>query len=177
MDSIVDGLKVLRCGVRRTADYSGRESLEDFRKYATPLVVSHAFLGVVGNAIVFQIVYTLFGGRAASIWAYGAGIVLFVAFYILIGAPGVRRLHDVGQSGFWILVPLPLLTLGLGAQLISAADSGVGRPPRVSLVDMVEAAGGIGASLVSLYLVWRLTRPGELGPNRYGAEPRRPCSG
>jgi uncharacterized membrane protein YhaH (DUF805 family) len=76
---------------------------------------------------------------------------------------GVRRLHDIDRSGWWIGATLPLLLVWMFA--VGFADKG-------SDVQMLLIWGGMIGLLAWLILavVW-LTRPGTPGANRFGENP------
>ena len=76
---------------------------------------------------------------------------------------GVRRLHDVDRSAWWIGATLPLLLVWLLA--IGFADGGSG-------LQMLILWGGLLGLLAYfvMALVW-FTRPGTPGPNRFGENP------
>ncbi|MCP5033999.1 MAG: DUF805 domain-containing protein [Actinomycetia bacterium] len=171
MVDVREGIHVLHVGVGRVVDLSGRESLAEFRKFAVSLIVAHLLLAVAGRSVMFEAVRALADTGAASDWAYGSGFALFVVFYMLVGASGVRRLHDIGQKGVWMSTPVPFLIFGFGVQINAGADSSTGGPLGISSAEAVEAVCGVGASLAALYLLWRLTRPGQVGSNKYGAAP------
>lgn len=166
-----ESVVVLRAGVRRAADLSGREGLSGFRKFAVTLVVVHMVLAVVGRYLMFVMSRLFIETETASDWVYGSGLALLLVFYLLLSAAGVRRLHDVGRRGAWILMPAPFLVVGFGAQILANAGTTAGGSLGCSFMSLVEMFCGAGASLTSLYLVWCLTRPGEFGPNRYGEAP------
>ncbi|MCP4967845.1 MAG: DUF805 domain-containing protein [bacterium] len=171
MVDLAESIHILRVGAGRVVDFPGREGLSEFRRFATALMIAHFLLAVAGRSVMFEAVRVLADTGTASDWAYGSGFVLFATFYILIGASGVRRLHDIGQKGVWMLMPVPFLILGFGAQINAAAGPSTGGSLGTSLAKVVEVACGISASLAALYLVWRLTRSGQVGPNKYGAAP------
>ena len=64
----------------------------------------------------------------------GVNVLYSLAVFLPGVAVGVRRLHDIGRSGWWLLVSL------------------------VPLVGFI------------VLIVW-LARPGDAGPNRFGADP------
>lgn len=86
----------------------------DGRLNRKPYILRSLFLGVISFVVSFVIV--LLAGTAS---AEGVGIVL----QLLFAVPGVmlviRRLHDLGHSGWWCLLGLiPLVNLILGIYLL-----------------------------------------------------------
>lgn len=72
-------------------------------------------------------------------------------------AVGVRRLHDVNQSGWWLAAPYALVVITVA----SAA---------ANLMIFAWAAGISAAVLVILILGW-VARTGTSGENRFGPDP------
>lgn len=78
--------------------------------------VSLASLAVLAPVIAFAegstlVTVTVFSFAALAAVVYGLGVASF----------GVRRLHDLGRSGLWMLLALvPLANLALGAALLVA---------------------------------------------------------
>ena len=70
-------------------------------------------------------------------------------------ALGVRRLHDIDRSGWWMLLPVTLLWLG---------PFGVGE-----VVELMFS--GLRFVALVLFLVFLCLR-GTVGPNRFGPDPR-----
>lgn len=92
--------------------------------------------------------------------ALGMGIAelcIFILFLVPTVAVGVRRLHDSGRSGLWMLlgyIPLVIRELPLMAEEILAE----------MLIGAVLMGGG------ALLILWLF--PGSRGQNQYGADPR-----
>jgi uncharacterized membrane protein YhaH (DUF805 family) len=93
--------------------------------------------------------------------ALGMGIAelcIFIIFVVPTVAVGVRRLHDSGRSGLWML-------LGYGPLVISnlpfMADEGMA----FIVIGAVLMGGG------ALAIMWLL--PGTNGQNQHGANPRK----
>jgi uncharacterized membrane protein YhaH (DUF805 family) len=80
----------------------------------------------------------------------------------------VRRLHDTGRSGWWLLFLVPGAAMGLRREYLlwqnphSFADAFL---PRYVEVPMI---------LLSLPILFLLFRDDEEGPNAYGPNPRYP---
>ena len=93
--------------------------------------------------------------------ALGMGIIelcTLIIFLVPTVAVGVRRLHDSGRSGLWLLLgygPLAMANLPI-------ADDGS--------LDFVLSGAlimGVGALLIMMLL------PGTSGQNQHGADPRK----
>ena len=89
--------------LRRYADFSGRSRRKEYWMFV---------LGWIIGFIVLMLVEGMLG-LSGSLGLYGPLTALF-ALAILIPsiAVGVRRLHDTGRSGWWMLIGLiPLVGL------------------------------------------------------------------
>lgn len=118
-------------------NFNGRMALHDFWPYAVTVVLVLYGLGsLVGVWLQFELSqrlgmgawfggpYELDGRQAEEVLAYMQDmfrlVVPFAAIsmavhVIPLAAAIVRRLHDTGRTGFWILMPLPFGVFGLYA--------------------------------------------------------------
>lgn len=98
-------------------DYKGREDRETF------------WWAVLGNAIlitVINFIFGLFGGFGSVI----AGL-FDVALAIPMIMMGIRRMHDVGKPGWWIVVPI--LNIVFAIQPGVPGDNEYGPDPKSGL--------------------------------------------
>jgi uncharacterized membrane protein YhaH (DUF805 family) len=90
-------------GFKRWNDYSGRSSRSSFWWFYLFCVIAPFITGAV--SLAFTVIFSLLKLDALSRFS-----LIFSLLYILIlpvfVAVGVRRMHDVGKSGWFILVPL-----------------------------------------------------------------------
>jgi uncharacterized membrane protein YhaH (DUF805 family) len=98
------------------------------------------------------------------ILSYGIGFVLvflvvFVPMMVSSLAIGIKRLHDRGQSGWWIV----LFYFG------PAAASAIGRSSGSEAVLLVLSLVSFGISIWAIVVLGFLR--GTRGPNRYGPDP------
>lgn len=107
------------------------------------------------------------------------GVIVALGLLLPTLAVSVRRLHDSGLSGWWLLVPLGLVVLGFGlfigglVTLIGFAFSG-SASGGLGLSIWLFAAGGLmflAGAVLNLVLMLRRSTP---GPNRFGAHPATP---
>jgi uncharacterized membrane protein YhaH (DUF805 family) len=138
--------------------------IEPLKNYATfSGRARHAdFWGFLALATIAQFAARYFDGLTdgAAPIAVGMGIAeLCVTILLLLPtvAVGVRRLHDSGRSGLWMLLGYGPLAM---TNLPNAADGGM------KLVLSGALIMGIGSLLIMMLL------PGTNGQNRYGADPR-----
>ena len=83
--------------LRKYADFSGRARRKEYWMYALMLFVALLVLGMVETML----------GLGGTVGPYGLlTIVLLLGTLIPSIAVGVRRLHDTGRSGWWMLIGL-----------------------------------------------------------------------
>ena len=101
----------------------------------------------------------------ASGWArLGLTALLLCPFLAMC----VRRVHDVGWSGWWIMGLIPALALGYWNGIQRLLNPLVYPPPRLPLPWLAEAAIGALALATTILLLW----DDEEAANRYGPNPR-----
>lgn len=103
--------------------------------------------------------------QEALLVAYGPAILLATVFLYWLPylAVMVRRLHDTGRRGWWLLKPM---ALSLGAMLaLGALVMGGGA---LTLLALPLALVPIGAAIWQIVV---LCLPGEEGDNRFGPDP------
>ena len=136
-----------------------------FRNYATfsGRARRSEFWAFVIFVTLLQIGARYFDGLRSDVTpvALGMGIIelcTLIIFLVPTVAVGVRRLHDSGRSGLWLLLgygPLAMANLPI-------ADDGS--------LDFVLSGAlimGVGALLIMMLL------PGTSGQNQHGADPRK----
>ena len=130
-----------RRSLKHYGDFSGRSRRSEY--WWTTLACSLLFIPV---AVVLGIVVGLVAQDSEE-----AAIVLLVVFYVVFiagwGIPfglalTVRRLHDIGKSGWWLLLMI-----------------------LISMIPFVGIIGGI------FLLVWYCT-DSQVGDNRFGPNPK-----
>ena len=104
--------------------------------------------------------------------------VFQLAVVIPMLAAGWRRLHDTGKPGWYLLLPMVLsiatvVTLMTGVVAFSALEQSV--EDSEALRGPAALLGGTGIMVVSILqlilsvlMIWWLTRPSDEGANEYG---------
>lgn len=111
------------------------------------------YLVIAGVAIA--ILFTMASGLIAFILA---GLLSLAAIVSGV-AVGIKRLHDCGKSGWWLLL------FYLGPGLLSVAGVAGGAIAEPALGDLASLA-------IALWGITELGfRRGSAGPNRFGADP------
>jgi uncharacterized membrane protein YhaH (DUF805 family) len=137
--------------LRRYAEFGGRST-------RTELVAFYLLIMLVGVPLTFAMLLL----RSFEI-AIAAGWLLQLALLCPSLALAVRRLHDSGRSGWWLLLAVPGVALSIWQDFHpEAAPRPKGLPSPLELA--ISAA-----SLASLVLLLWNDDP---GPNRYGPNPR-----
>ena len=87
--------------LRRYAEFSGRSRRKEYWMFTLMLVILNVVISLVEGML----------GLTGTIGTYGPiTLVVFLAVLVPSIAVGVRRLHDTGRSGWWMLIGLiPIL--------------------------------------------------------------------
>lgn len=158
--------------------FSGRARRPEYWWFFLFVFLGSIVLGVVDSV--------LFGPAAAPHGQEDSAGPLTTIFQLLVFLPGLaagwRRMHDTGRSGWLLLLPVLVsvamwLIFLLGLAGLSSMEGHGG-----SAAEMQRSAamiGGIGLVLlaiaqlvVSILMLWWLTRPTQPGDNAYGPEPQ-----
>lgn len=98
--------------------------------------------------------------------------IIYLALIIPMIAVGVRRLHDIDRTGWWLLAPILPYAIGF-AMMFPAILSGAADPANPFNMTGLGLAGIfllIGLALAVTLFIFSLL-PGTKGPNRYGPDP------
>jgi uncharacterized membrane protein YhaH (DUF805 family) len=156
----VNGNQLALRPLRHFADFSGRSTRGEL-----------FYFGLLFSVLGFPAVavdLALWPG--SSVWVMAGITALFACPFL---AMSVRRLHDTGWSGWWILALLPALGAGAWNEVQRLLHPLVYPPPRLPLpLFAALAIGGLALAVVILLL-----RDGEEAANRYGPNPRHGPAG
>lgn len=145
---------------RRYFDFSGRSRRMEYWMFFLLWVIITIVLGIGVVGLVAGNWQALSEGTMAPWEAMGPGLisllavfgVFFLASLIPMIAVQVRRLHDLGFSGWWYL-----------AYIVS----GVVLPEIPTVGDGLNTLASLG------WLAWMFV-PGTKGPNKFGDDPKDP---
>ena len=93
--------------LKKYAVFSGRARRKEYWMYTLFVVIIYAVLLGIGIAIKTPII----------------AIVFYIAILLPSLAVGVRRLHDTGRSGWWLLFGLVPLVGGITLLVFTCTDS------------------------------------------------------
>lgn len=139
--------------LKRYAEFGGRSTRTELALFYVLVFALNAGLSFVGDMI----------GHRADQWL---SQLLTLALACPTLALLVRRMHDSGRSGWWLLLGLPALGVALWHAWLKLHD-----PYAMSPLDdflALNLAGGICTLVLLILLLW----DDEEGPNLYGPNPR-----
>jgi uncharacterized membrane protein YhaH (DUF805 family) len=135
--------------LRRYAEFKGRSRRKEYWSF------------VLLTVAVFAALYFLEGLLHLSVRGQGPLTFLFqLAILLPMLAVGVRRLHDTGRSGWWLLI-------GYGPLLVSTLLPFV-EPANDSLAMILLIVAGVGF----IVLLILMALEGAKGSNAYGPDPK-----
>jgi len=153
---------MLFTALRKYAEYAGRARRKEYWQF----VLLTVLVGIVAGVLDAVLGLKLGTGRTAQ------GPIATIANLALLLpslAVTVRRLHDTGRTGWWMVAPLVLGLAFTFAFLIPSLTGGTARVLR-------EAGLGIGLGLafiiVSILLFVFMLQDSSPGANRFGPDPK-----
>lgn len=159
--SFVDAI---RAGYAHYFSIGGRASRAEYWWFVLYTVIA---MLMIGMAAVLAAVY-LGGGRVAL--AEQVTIAIYVVgFLVPLMTTLVRRLHDIGRSGWWVLVATVLPQLAGSGFLVSSS----GTPPVTNATAQFSWPTTI-ANLMSLTVLVMSVWPSQKRDNKYGPAPVMP---
>lgn len=165
--------------LKRYADFKGRSIRREYWMFVLFSFLVSIALSLLDAALGFGGHTNSYSTAAGGNYAAGGGVsggllanIWSLAVFIPSLAVGVRRLHDLDRTGWWMLAPM--VPIVIGAVLFFAAirngvgGSGMGGAGMVG--GLLFLIGGIAG--IALF-VWFCMR-GTVGPNRFGPDPLEP---
>ena len=137
---------------RRMTDVSGRSRRTEFWLFWLAAMIVQMLTGYIDAA------------TSQATLAVGMGPFTLITTLILLvpaATVGIRRLHDIGRSGWWML----LFGLPYVAWLISVDSGAQGVIPALALL------------LGSVVLLVLMVQPGMISDNAYGSNPKAEMTG
>jgi uncharacterized membrane protein YhaH (DUF805 family) len=135
--------------LKKYADFTGRSRRKEYWMYV---------LLLIGIAVVISIIESVLG-LSGMVGPYGPLSALFLLGTLVPSlAVGVRRLHDTGRSGWWLLV-------GYGPFLLSLVLMLAGIVQFAMILSLLALVGFV---VLLVFMVME----GARGPNQYGPDPK-----
>jgi uncharacterized membrane protein YhaH (DUF805 family) len=161
--------------LRRYAEFSGRSRRKEYWLFFLAVLLFYLALFLLmmvmmGGAILSAAAGADGSGGEAAVGAgmMGAmlgggiiGIVILLTWLLLLIpslAVGVRRLHDIDRTGWWLM-------LGYGPYILSVI---LAMAQSVELAAILNIVSMIGFLVLLVFAVM----PGTRGPNRFGPDPK-----
>lgn len=149
-------LKVVRDNY---ANFSGRARRSEYWYYALCNVLISIVLGIADYLIGLEI------NVLRSIYS----LAVFIPGLAVL----VRRMHDIGKSGWFVLTFLIPVFVGAGwlGVISTTTLSGDAPDPTMSILPALLLIGAI------VWMIVLLCKNGQEGPNEYGPDPKNPYDG
>ena len=133
--------------LKNYAQFSGRARRSEYWYFALFNLIALVVAALIDNILGTKFnIETVNGGT--EVLPYGYVYVLYLLFIIIPGlAVSVRRLHDVGKSGWFILISLIPLIGGIWLLVLYCTNSVVGpnkygpNPKGIGNIDEIEQVG------------------------------------
>jgi uncharacterized membrane protein YhaH (DUF805 family) len=154
------------------ATFSGRAMRSEYWWYYLFTILVSIASSVVDNVV-------------SEVTHYDLGIVGAITSLALLVpslAVTVRRLHDTGRTGWWLLLPvIPFVAMfvaGIAVVFVVAFGAGLSgaeaeRPTAAAMVVALIAGGIITLAAIVTFVVF-LCLDSQPGPNKYGPSPKQP---
>lgn len=142
--------------LKKYAQFSGRAPRAEYWWF---------YLGYIILAIVLNVLTSV-----SEI--FGLLGIVYLALIIPMIAVGVRRLHDIDRTGWWLLAPVLPYAIGF-AMMFPAILSGAADPANpfnMTGLGLASIFLLIGFAMAVAVFIFSLL-PGTKGPNRYGPDP------
>jgi len=142
---------------KRYADFAGRSPRAEYWWYLLMMGIAGFLLGIADVVFVGRTVYGNYGPL---------GLLFTLACIVPGVAVLVRRLHDIGRTGWWALVRVPSV-----AFILSGGSPAQAMAMLKSVPTLVQIAIGGTYVVIAFIVFFFVITEGEGAPNRYGPDP------
>ena len=164
-------IEAVRECFRKYGDFSGRSPRPEYWWWIVAYVIAGSILATIDAFIV------------SLLDQEDAFSPLYLVFVLAVVLPSLavtsRRLHDIGKSGWWLLVWIVVTSIGWIPFALGAASLALGLLDEWSGTSVEWIPLILGGFLtfvvqvsVFVWMVLWLARQGDAGPNSYGPSPR-----
>ena len=149
----------------KKTDFTGRATRSEFWWWwAAALIVFFVASGI-DSTVLFFISFGPFGP---------INFIIYVAIVLLSLAVGVRRLHDIGNPGWWLAIWYVVPAIGwlpyaVGFMALFGGGFGIAG---YFLLWVGFFIGLLVSLAIGVWAVLWMARQGKTGPNLYGPDPR-----
>ncbi len=174
------------------ADFNGRSRRSEFWLWVLFRIIVGMALGGVTMFMIGSSIHLVENQPELFFQRYMTAmpIIQLVNLALLLPslAVGVRRLHDINRSGWWIIMPVVVMIVGFilffiifGAslfQMIGASDGGNNITEAQGMEIAMKLFGSIALCIVLPMLISQIVMlifyvtDGTPGPNRFGPDPK-----
>jgi len=137
---------------------------------------------VLGSVIAAFIDGVIFGiGTPQEPATQVVSPIFSLATFLAMLAVGWRRMHDTGKPGWYLLIPILVTVAAMAAIMVGVVGFGELEMAGVGEETLRTGATGLGMTglaivgiielVLTILILWWLTRPTQPGPNAYGDEP------
>jgi len=165
--------------LKRYADFRGRSPRREYWMFVLFTFIVSIVLSLIDAALGFGGHANSYSATGANGFAAGGGVsggwlsnIWSLAMFIPSLAVGVRRLHDLDRTGWWMVGPMVPMVIGfiLFFMAMRSALAGGGMSGAGVVGGILLLIGGI---IGIVLFVWFCMR-GTEGPNRFGPDPYAP---
>ena len=164
-------IEAVRECFRKYGDFSGRAPRPEYWWWLVGFVIAGSILATIDTFIV------------SLVDQEDAFSPLYLVFVLAVLLPSLavtsRRLHDIGKSGWWLLVWIGITSIGWIPFALGVASLALGLLDEWSGTNVEWIPVILGGFLtlvvqvsVFVWVVLWLARQGDAGPNSYGPSPR-----
>lgn len=158
--------------LKRYAQFSGRSPRREYWMFVLFNIIVSIVLSIVDSVLGLGGHTSSYSSATGTGFAAGAGTsggilsgIWSLAILIPSIAVGVRRLHDIDRSGWWIVAPFGLIVIAIMSRLAA-----LGAMPMMAPGLVFTALFLVGGIMAIVLLVWACLH-GTRGPNRFGPDP------
>ena len=153
--------------LRRYSDFRGRASRKEFWLFTLLTVFAGVVAAILDNALGLDKLRAGSGGNGPI-----NGLVN-LAFLIPTLAVQVRRFHDVGKTGWLLLLPLLAAVPGVIGLALGGDTAGAFKTLNAAFALVLVAVAVLLGAL--LYILYLNVRRGNAVTNRFGPDPLAPA--
>jgi len=144
------------CVRHKYADFNGRARRKELWMFSLVYLILAIILQLIGFGVI-----SVLGATKYHYVPVFLGNIFMLALLVPGIAVTVRRLHDVGKSGWWFLLVLPVTISGAG---------------EMGIIDLLGDAlfiiFALAAIAAALYFLYLMVKDGQPDANQWGENPK-----